>query len=109
MKEDSIENPFHTVSVTKDTHESSPFLYFPECSFDKIGGADLSPQGRLDLLSEVSEGLSRGSQELRIRDRRFTLFLSGEAFCEGETGSGSRRDSKSPDEFVAEDPDYQSD
>ena len=45
VKEDSIENPFHTVSVTKDTHGPGPSLYFPKRSFNKIGGADLPPQG----------------------------------------------------------------
>jgi hypothetical protein len=34
VKEDSIENPFHTISVTKDPHGSGPSLYFPKSSFD---------------------------------------------------------------------------
>ena len=43
VKENSIENPFHTTSITKDTHGSGPSLYFPKSSFYKIGGADLPP------------------------------------------------------------------
>jgi len=50
VKENSIENPFHAVSVTKDTHGSSPSFYFPKRSFYKIGGADLPPQGLLGFL-----------------------------------------------------------
>jgi hypothetical protein len=43
VKENSIENSFHTVSITKDTHRPGPSLDFPERSFNKIGSADLPP------------------------------------------------------------------
>jgi hypothetical protein len=59
VKKNSIENPFHTTSVTKDTHGSSPSLYFPKRSFYKIGGADLPPQGLLGFFEWV-EGSDQG-------------------------------------------------
>jgi hypothetical protein len=62
----------------------------------------------LVLLPEVSEGLSRGSKKLRVRDRRFALFLSGETFCRGEKGAGCPGASKNPEGLVAEDPHHQS-
>ena len=68
VKENSIENPFHTVSVTKDTHGSSPSLYFPRRSFYKIGGADLPPQGLLGFLKLL------GIQLLSLLCRKFHLI-----------------------------------
>jgi len=44
VKENRIENPFHTVSVPEDTHGPCPSLHFPKRSLYKIGGADLAPQ-----------------------------------------------------------------
>ena len=46
VKENRIENPFHTVSVTKDPHGSGPSPYFPERSFYQIGGTGTSGDGR---------------------------------------------------------------
>jgi hypothetical protein len=68
VKENSIENPFHTVSVTKDTHGSSPSLHFPKRSFDKIGGTDLPPQGHLGFLKLP------GIQPLSFLSRKFHLI-----------------------------------
>ena len=66
--EDSIENPFHTVSVTKDTHGSGPSLNLPKCSLYKIGGADLPPKGHLGLLKPL------GIQTLSLLCRKFHLI-----------------------------------
>jgi hypothetical protein len=68
VKENSIENPVHTVSVTKDTHGSSPSLYFPKRSFYKIGGADLPLQGHLGLLKLLR------IQPLSLLGRKFHLI-----------------------------------
>ncbi len=68
VKENSIENPFHTVSVSKDTHGSSPSLYFPKCSFYKIGGTDLPPQDHLSFLKLP------GIQPLSFLSRKFHLI-----------------------------------
>jgi hypothetical protein len=38
----------------------------------------------LGLLSEVSEGVSGGSEKLRVRDRRFASFLSGQTIFRRE-------------------------
>ena len=43
VKEDSIENSFYTIPVTKDTHGSGPSPYFPKRSLDEIGGTDRPP------------------------------------------------------------------
>jgi len=68
VKKNSIEYPFHTVSVSKDPHGSSPSLYFPKRSFYKIGGADLPPQGHLGLLKLL------GIQTLSLLSRKFHLI-----------------------------------
>ncbi len=68
VKENSIENPFHTTSVSKDTHGSGPSLYFPKCSFYKIGGADPFSQSLLSFLKPL------GIQPLSLLSRKFHLI-----------------------------------
>ena len=68
MKEYRIENSFHTTSITKDTHGSGSSLYFPKCSFYKIGGADLAPQDHLSFLKLP------GVQPLSFLSRKFHLI-----------------------------------
>jgi hypothetical protein len=43
VKENSIENPFHATSVTKDTHGSGSSLHFPQSSLYEIRGTKLPP------------------------------------------------------------------
>src|SRR4030042_3032155 len=68
VKENSIENSFHTTSVTKDPHGPRPSLYFPKRSFDKIGSTDLPPQGHLSFLKLL------GIQPLSLLCRKLHLI-----------------------------------
>jgi len=76
VKENSIENPFHTISVAKDTHGSSPSLYFPKRSFYKISGADLPPQGHLGFLKLLGiKSLSLLCRKLHLIEREQIVNL----------------------------------
>src|SRR4030065_2501832 len=68
VKENSIENPFHTTSVSKDTHGSGPSLYFPKGSFYKIGSTNFAPQDHLGFLKLT------GIQPLSLLGRKFHLI-----------------------------------
>ncbi len=68
MKEDGIENPLHTVSVSKDTHRSGSSLDFSKRSLYKIGGANLPPQGHLGFLNLL------GIQSLLLFRRKLHLI-----------------------------------
>jgi hypothetical protein len=67
VKEDRIENSFHTTSVTKDPHRSGSSFDFHKSSFDKVRGANPSPQGLLSFLKFL------GTSTLSLLRRKFNL------------------------------------
>ncbi len=76
VKEDRIENPFHTVAVHEDTHRSSSSLDFSKRSFYQIGGANLAPQGHLSFLDLLSiKALSLFYRKLHLVKREQLLNL----------------------------------
>src|SRR5512139_2661199 len=68
VKEYSIEDSFHTISVNKDTHGSGSSLYFPKRPFYQIGGPDLTPQNHLSSLEIL------GPQPLSLLWRKLHLI-----------------------------------